>query len=692
MAFSGSGTTFNDASLTAATNYFYAVFAFTGSGITSSYLKTAPLSSSTLTLDPEPTAQPTAFVFSNITSNSLTAAFTAASPAPSGYIIVRWTGVTPTGTPVDGTNYTVGNDIGNGKVAYVGTNVTLNETGLANPMTTLYRVYSFNNEVGGINYLTTAPLQGGPDSTPPAITNQTNASISGATKISATIIDQESGVASATVQVRSISGNQTYATLNLSNTTNNLWQSADIPAAIIGETGLDFKITATNGQGISVTSANFKALVSYADQTIPYNGAGTTQTSYRLLSFPLNLTDKSIGGIFGTELGAYNKANWRMFKHDGAENFSELSNGSQVEIGKGYWFISKVPATLTTGPGTAASVSADQPFTMNLVQGWNLIGNPYLFNILWSDVMTASGGAALTPKKYNGAFVDGTVINAFEGAFVMSATARTLTFPTAKNAAAGRIKDTENNSLHNPLDNAEWEIQLTVKNADIVNKLNGVGMRPTAKEDYDQFDDFTLPRLLDYVELNHQKSFLKIQYSKDVIPTKPNHVWEFTVDTNLHGLTELSWDNSYFGDNDKQIMLFDVENQAVIDMRTRTTYAFESTSKHQFKIVFGNEEFVRENALPEGLMINSIYPNPSASSVTVAFTTPNFPGQINVGVKVSNTLGQPLSTLHTGPISPGYHELKWSGNDASGTRVSPGIYLIEVRVGKQVKIEKVIVK
>ena len=61
-----------------------------------------------------PTAQPTALNFGTISSTSIAGSFTAASPAPNGYLTVISNNNNLTSLPVDGTNYNLGDNTGTG--------------------------------------------------------------------------------------------------------------------------------------------------------------------------------------------------------------------------------------------------------------------------------------------------------------------------------------------------------------------------------------------------------------------------------------------------------------------------------------------------------------------------------------------------------------------------------------------------
>jgi autotransporter-associated beta strand protein len=108
-----------------------------------------------------PAAQPTAFVSSAITKVGMTIGFTAASPAPDKYLVIRSTTNTAP-TPVDGTNYLVGETLGDGTVVSISnaTSGILNK-GLMPSTTYYYFIYAYNSVcANGPKYKVSAPLTG----------------------------------------------------------------------------------------------------------------------------------------------------------------------------------------------------------------------------------------------------------------------------------------------------------------------------------------------------------------------------------------------------------------------------------------------------------------------------------------------------------------------------------------------------
>lgn len=107
-----------------------------------------------------PTAQATSYVNSAITSTSITSSFTAASPAPTGYLVVRSSGSLNT-TPVNGTTYSAGGTLGNGTIVQVGSSTSISASSLTANTAYTFTIFSYNTgSCTGPTYYTTSPLVG----------------------------------------------------------------------------------------------------------------------------------------------------------------------------------------------------------------------------------------------------------------------------------------------------------------------------------------------------------------------------------------------------------------------------------------------------------------------------------------------------------------------------------------------------
>lgn len=91
---------------------------------------------------------PTLLTFPSTTSTSINGSFTAPSPAPSGYIVVRSTNATPT-APTNGTTYATGSALGGTVIVAntpsVSTATTFTSSGLSGNTQYYYYIYAYNN-------------------------------------------------------------------------------------------------------------------------------------------------------------------------------------------------------------------------------------------------------------------------------------------------------------------------------------------------------------------------------------------------------------------------------------------------------------------------------------------------------------------------------------------------------------------
>lgn len=143
------------------------------------------LTVSCITLPPcsTPTTQPTALNLS-VSGTTINGTFTAASPAPSGYLIVRSSSATPP-TLTNGTTYSVGfTGLAPGTTrviqgSFVTSNaVTFSDTGLTANTQYYYHIFSYNSACSGTPfYLTTTPLTNNATTCIAAPTSPVNSSI-----------------------------------------------------------------------------------------------------------------------------------------------------------------------------------------------------------------------------------------------------------------------------------------------------------------------------------------------------------------------------------------------------------------------------------------------------------------------------------------------------------------------------------
>lgn len=107
-----------------------------------------------------PSAQPTGLTLSSTNNTTIIGSFTAASPAPNKYLIVRSTSTTaPSPGPINGIDYNTGDTINSATVVAISSSTSFTDTSLVGNTKYYYYIYSVNDTAcTGTAYNTTNPL------------------------------------------------------------------------------------------------------------------------------------------------------------------------------------------------------------------------------------------------------------------------------------------------------------------------------------------------------------------------------------------------------------------------------------------------------------------------------------------------------------------------------------------------------
>jgi trimeric autotransporter adhesin len=107
-----------------------------------------------------PTAQPTSLVLTPAFS-SISGSFTASSPAADGYLVIASLNNNLSAFPVDGSSYSIGDNVGDGTVVSTGTGTNFTATSLSSSTQYYFFVFAMNHLCsGGTKYLTASALTG----------------------------------------------------------------------------------------------------------------------------------------------------------------------------------------------------------------------------------------------------------------------------------------------------------------------------------------------------------------------------------------------------------------------------------------------------------------------------------------------------------------------------------------------------
>ena len=429
---------------------------------------------------------------------------------------------------------------------------------------------------------------------------------------------------------------------------------------------------------------------------IPDLRFGGNIQDYNIISIPYALTPNKINTVFKSILDVYGYDNtkWRIIHYkneDGSVGYTEYLDGlDDIDPGKGYWIIVRNQQDIFFDMGRTLhtdTLYTDQgfyrygPFEIVLNPGWNQIGNPYDFNVSWSDILEYNNNPQNLEsfKTFkDGSFQTVDIINRFRGGFVRyNGTGQlALKIPFTQNTSINGGRKAEEKGIKSNLSEKEWRITLELSGGELKNKISYFGMHPKASDNEDERDEHRLPAFIQTLDISFPNSL-----SASIVGTNDHFSWEFEVlnTTDSKEIT-LRWDNSFFGENDRELFLQDKTDERLIDMRKENHYTFIYREGYTFKIHFGDKSYIEAMAKPSNVVLSDAYPNPMRSTTTIPFTVTKDKTHVHLGIY--SLQGQEIQTLVNDNLAPGFYEFEWNGRGPGGEEITSGVLLYRLQASE----------
>ena len=409
---------------------------------------------------------------------------------------------------------------------------------------------------------------------------------------------------------------------------------------------------------------------------------------YIIVAFPFVVDDNRVSSILEDDLGPYDNRNWRFFSWSEGR-FLEYGDGfSTIDLGKGYFFNQRGKGQINFTRASTPAVSKEAPYIWSLAPGWNLIGNPYNFELSWQDVIDNNPSVDLSIfKVYKSGYQNGERLTPFEGGFVYVEKAVDVVAPVKNAAQGGRLENDEYT-----FSGGQWKLFFDLEQKGLINKVGGIGMHPDALLQQDKMDEVRLPRFSDYVDINHEG--FSVPLAMNIVETAEEYEWLFTVESSVrNGMVSMSWDNSWFGNSDKDLYLKDLESGVILNMREHNQFSFRATGANRFAVVYGSQDFIDEKLFGEVWLGNN-YPNPLTNTTTIPFNLPKGKGKFNVELTIYDLMGREVDRLVNKTLEGGKYSIVWKSSDGLG-KVKQGVYIYKLNVlggsGSSVYSKKLIV-
>ncbi|MEQ1831529.1 MAG: hypothetical protein ABL977_00635 [Candidatus Eisenbacteria bacterium] len=480
------------------------------------------------------------------------------------------------------------------------------------------------------------------------------------------------------------------------------WE-AEIPGAAIGARGVEYRVVMrTLADSLrEPSSGGFTALAVRVQGLLEplVHAAGR----YRLLSLPLTSLRPDVGldDILSGALGTYDRKRWRAFALEPGTSpgYHELSRTGDAAFApdsgrRAFWLITRDAHRLDTGPIPALSLDPSRPVSIPLVTGWNLIGDPFPFEVPWSQVQDEAG-TVTDVRRFDpasgraGGYAPGrpAALLPFDGCFVRASGPTVLhvdprpaplanTSPNAKTAEPG------------------WDLRLALHGELADDTDNHCGeQRGAGFAARDRHEPPTAPG--DWVRL----AFVAPGNSQERLcadlrePSAEGQLWELELASSRAG-EALRFEMTPGSTRHPAWALFDRErgvllatSPAGLDTSAGGTpvshgVVSRGTVPYRLALAVGSATFVSQaftGGEPglEPLALAAPSPNPARLATWLGFT---LPAAGAVQLEVLDVSGRRIWSHASGPLPTGRHGVVWDARGPGG-RAAPGIYLVRLVAG-----------
>ena len=357
--------------------------------------------------------------------------------------------------------------------------------------------------------------------------------------------------------------------------------NAAIPANSLTFYGLAYFVKAEDSAGHTTYSDTLSHEIYFPDEyftTSEIKSAfqtGFPRGEWHMVSAPAVLDKPGISDVLfdETELKSYGIPNWKLFSYEDSNNDgitdSNVEYSSNLEssifrfkTGKAFWLKANPEGEKIEIDVSAGQILALEPIAITLKPGWNQIGNPFAFPILFS-----TSNSMIVDKLYlpdgNGGYQLTDIMQPWAGYFIFvdGSQSTNLTFNPILSTPLGKPV----------VEDGEWILQLSASSGQYRDDINYIGINEKSLNGCDNKDYPEPPTMGEYVSLR----FLHAEWDKlckyftsDIrYSIEQGQIWKFEIVSNLkNSMMVLNWSNLETSLPGLKFTLYDLDRNKIIDM------------------------------------------------------------------------------------------------------------------------------
>ncbi len=498
------------------------------------------------------------------------------------------------------------------------------------------------------------------------------------------VITDLNGIASVTLEVQPGGSSQSLnLDMPLSSGSN---YRLIIPGSLMTLNNFRARVTGIDNMGLSTSSDYKSTAIKFSDSELSMNNGfsyypnGIGPGVWKLISWPGDPANKVLAQTELIDGHVFYTLNMFTKKYVVADS---------IRLGSSYWFRHEYANdTLMFSEDTSVSIALEN-YTINLEEGWNMVGSPFAFPVRFEIDSTVE-----FPWTYGSPFMatgwsqEENYLRPWNGYAVYASEESEITLVPFGDSNSSSNRDTQ----------FSWVIGLKVESKNFNHNVVKIGRRNNAKEGKDKYDVPAPPNIENIIsvllDLNGESSF---QYSKDIRGLGTfNGVWNIRIESNRQK-EPISITGDLLGQKPEDLCfaLIDIEKRIVFDDFISAGIGIDKVNNkvYDLKLIAGDQNYVLEmaqkiiNNIPKEYSLSQNYPNPFNPITNLDFSLPK---RSKVTFMIYNILGQEVTTIINKELDYGHHKVIWNGTDFYGKQVSSGVYFAKMITSNFSKTKKML--